>query len=870
MMEAKINLHKWSQFDIVKNGASLSAIQDVINQGTLSIHHRDRGGLLLTHLSSAYDRADFLEWLIVSKGMDLDSVDGKGRTALDAANSTKAGLTTKWIMEWKAKGLISRFMRHNYHRLLVTRRQQRLVGASIIIQAHYRGHSVRKHYSGTLLHRLEESHRFSVVWGWVQSVPEDSQTLGWSNIREKVSDMAHTEEFVYDDSHFDDTDEQLSKALEGALHIRDVECSSPSRSKMNDIESLIDQPLDPEGGLKTMDRSDNAQASWLNFQVTSYVVKFLKRGDPKYMSFFVRRMQQLAQGERSRILQKRLKGSQSTIYETIDKSNMITSNQLSLIVHMTPFFLRKNRAFAYYGRKRVAIWAKHKEVSRLMRLIGDSKSRSARQQMPESLVSDIQNDFSMPPAAHRKEVLLDVFGNVPMKVYDVGLHQIDEITLQDWAPKLHLITDEEHDIVEAEGTVLVLGRSGTRKTVCICNRMEYNRQKYGQGTFTQLFVARSKRLCRYVEIGAGAHKQSSFVTFDELIHNIETKLGDGKRSFVPSKRIDFQRFKRDFCSDRLFNDKEVGALVIWTVIRTFIKGSLEAFKSADRILSKHDFLRVETLGKNRCRVPAHHREFIYSEFLKYEQTKESLGLWDDSDRIHHLLLKLEASKNVAAFDQVRSSALMWMRFRITHNWSAWFFSRLAGREVCSWQAIRLKAIKEIRSCGYSLNSGSNSRCNVVPQKPKIVNVNFRSHAGVLDTAGAFLDFLFKYFPGSAKQLRKDRGLFQGSRPGVLHRVDEHQFKLLLSDKLKGTVVLCHDGSVHYWWGVLGNYRLVYGIKEAKGLEFKSVMLLNFFYELPSSLHKPWRNLLLGREGLDFELKHPLMGMQLKLLYTGIT
>ena len=41
----------------------------------------------------------------------------------------------------------------------------------------------------------------------------------------------------------------------------------------------------------------------------SHVVKFLKNGDQKYKSFFIRRMQQLANGDRSRILQKRLKGS---------------------------------------------------------------------------------------------------------------------------------------------------------------------------------------------------------------------------------------------------------------------------------------------------------------------------------------------------------------------------------------------------------------------------------------------------------------------------------------------------------------------------------------------------------------------------------
>lgn len=68
---------------------------------------------------------------------------------------------------------------------------------------------------------------------------------------------------------------------------------------------------------------------------------------------------------------------------------------------------------------------------------------------------------------------------------------------------------------------------------------------------------------------------------------------------------------------------------------------------------------------------------------------------------------------------------------------------------------------------------------------------------------------------------------------------------------------------------------VYGIREAKGLEFKSVMMLNFFCDLPPSPHqkdqKAWRNLLLNREGLDFEANYPLVGtQQLKLLYSDNT
>ena len=55
-----------------------------------------------------------------------------------------------------------------------------------------------------------------------------------------------------------------------------------------------------------------------------------------------------------------------------------------------------------------------------------------------------------------------------------------------------------------------------------------------------------------------------------------------------------------------------------------------------------------------------------------------------------------------------------------------------------------------------------------------------------------------------------------------------------------------------------------------GLEFKTVIILDFFAELPTALQKPWRNLLLGREGADFEVRYPLVETHLKLVYTAVT
>ena len=51
-------------------------------------------------------------------------------------------------------------------------------------------------------------------------------------------------------------------------------------------------------------------------------------------------------------------------------------------------------------------------------------------------------------------------------------------------------------------------------------------------------------------------------------------------------------------------------------------------------------------------------------------------------------------------------------------------------------------------------------------------------------------WIFKYFPGSAKQLKKDRGLFKGSRPGVLHKVNKKELAVFLSANSRAQSFSC--------------------------------------------------------------------------------
>ena len=317
-------------------------------------------------------------------------------------------------------------------------------------------------------------------------------------------------------------------------------------------------------------------------------------------------------------------------------------------------------------------------MSRLAKLIDDAKNRTARQQLPQDFVSELDADPTLRTAS-RGEVMLDALGNVPLKLYEVNFDDIDDITDTSWMPQMHL-TKEERDVVEAKGTILLLGRSGTGKTICISNRIEFDRQRLGHKlNFSQLFVARSSRLCRYVEgaVGGNARSTTTFATFDKLLNQLESSLSQGsKYSFSHSQRVDFHRFNKDFYPECNLQEK-ASALEVWKSIRTFLKGSIEAYQTTCGFLSKEYFVSGR-LGKNRCKLTSEQCVIAYDVFLQYQRWLKEESLWDDCDRILSLLRKIDfKTDDIAVYDE----QIKWSRIYV--DVSFMFFGTIYFSSCCT-------------------------------------------------------------------------------------------------------------------------------------------------------------------------------------------
>ena len=748
---------------------------------------------------------------------------------------------------------------------VVRRRMHKFSLGFVQLQALVRGKRTRK-MQIYLIERLQDLKSFRSVWkpclklvdGVIMAEPD------WAALRDKQAYIRRQE--VSQDDEMDETDRKLTAAMEDAMQTdqdADFDKADVDEEQAPDEASADNANGDHSSNSNSKVMKGPSSPAVTNFKrihLSGDVVKWLRQGDRKYKDFFIRRMKQLSSGERSRILAKRLVGSVETIYET---------------------YLEQKSGFRILWTEKddfLLVWyvAKHKNVSRLMQLIDDSKNRSERQRIAISDIEEFKEEGAVEQKKDKHHVFLDPLGNVPLKVYDVSTADIDEIAQENWTPGLHL-TEEERDVVETQGTVLLLGRSGTGKTVCICNRMELDRQKFNkQPSFSQLFVARSPRLCNYVKETIGAIAGCTFTTFDTVLTELEAKLPkveSVRDSFPESHQMTFRRFKQE-----VYNGGEnLDVLIAWTNIRSFIKGSIEAMQNPTYILAQEEYVSYEHFGKKRCRLPEAQREIAYRIFLKYQQRMHDEGLWDNCDRIVALLQRLQEAKtsDPDIFQEVKRSKIYVDEVQDYTQAECLLFFYLSGpgdlflagdpaQNVVKGVEFRFE---DIRSVGYYV---AGNRPDLIPQKPKIVNINFRSHAGILDAAAAILSQMFSVFPESAQQLENDDGLFQGPRPGIFHKVQTETIASLVAERLNGAVILTHDENVKKCQEMLGGYKLVYGIRAAKGLEFKSVIVLDFFSSLPNELQKPWREMLLGRAKSDFNMTFPEVEGQLKLLYTAVT
>ena len=375
---------------------------------------------------------------------------------------------------------------------------RRAVSAAKVIQAKYKAWLEFRTARTLVDNRLGERLNFLQVWGPLVMALAHHLTHQrpapqcWVTVRNSSFDFSRVFE-----KQEDETREAVLEATQSALNDKSLSHSvSPagngadqagvgSSSEEEDNGDGFDDDVD-KSTAREVEKVCDAQALD-NIMLTAESLKWYKHADPRHSMLFLRRLKQLAAGERSRILSKHLVGSKNfSIFETY-----LDQGRTALRILWTECRERS-------GLRAILVWyvSKHKHVSKYMVQIDEAAMRLNRQ--PSSARSLFQGDGGddVMLLLDGDTVLLDPMANTPLKIHEADIRQLASKECLDSLPLR--LTSAEKAIVEKSGSVLVLGRSGTGKTICIANKMTYDyRTSAREGR--QLFVCRSARVCGLVQ-----------------------------------------------------------------------------------------------------------------------------------------------------------------------------------------------------------------------------------------------------------------------------------------------------------------------------------------------------------------------------------
>lgn len=706
--------------------------------------------------------------------------------------------------------------------------------------------------------------RFTDVWKWpLTQIVTSRSARTWDDIKEDDST-----------SYREDVDEEYQQLIED----RELANMKGNAADAEAVESKL-RDLDEKGDADPTGWIDEAAHAFVPYEdedilqlpacdnviISENAKRWFekhKKRDSRYCRFFIKRLRQLADGERSRILQKRLEGGKHTIFETYleqkcalrvlwtecweSKDGEDDSTVEGTAEHGKAFTLAEKQKLLMHKRLSLFIWGveRHKDVSAKVAKIDASLKKLNR-----TLVTYHDLGFSG-TFFDGNTILINPVTNNPLKSYQLPRSEVGRLIESHYTPHLKM-TASENKIVRTNGTVCILGRSGTGKTVCISERMSRDRMTMAEqfDGFRQCMIARSERVRRWVvqqqknaerdptDVKYSIEK-STFAVLEDIIDHCRKELPwkpranghDGgepeetRRDFDPAARVDFTRFKEEFLGDALKGRKgygQINASVAWTQIKSFIKGSIEAVLRWDpefpqvvqkakicTPLTRKDYVDPSAgalISATRLKMGAKQRAEYYKVFEEYQQWLKRGSLWDDIDRLFDIfahqmdpreqILTTEFNRQDHQYhkmyvDEVQDFIQAEVAFMLMMSGPTSLF--LAGDNAQSVEEGVVFNFNQVKDVIFAVcNKGVAPKMGEFPTTEKNLLMNFRSHSGVLNIARDILVTMKKAYPDDIDDLAPDAGLCDGKKPYLIELEDENDLYTICK-KSPGIVVLTPD------------------------------------------------------------------------------
>ena len=331
----------------------------------------------------------------------------------------------------------------------------------------------------------------------------------------------------------------------------------------------------------------------------------------------------------------------------------------------------------------------------------------------------------------------------------------------------------------------------------------------------------------------------------------------GKENEVPTEKRKEQKRQRDLRREityKVFQGKiwpkmltsskekiEFHPTLVWTEIKSFIKGSAEALLSSNGVLSEDDY---KSLGKKKASNFTADRNMIYRLFRIYQRVRHEKGLFDEADLVFNIHQRLQKIPKWTVHEfyvdetQDFTQAELSLLIRCCRFPNEMFFTGDTAQSIMRGIAFRFEDLKSLFHHAKEAAGVIDHRLQLrVPKKLYQLTYNYRSHAGILHLASSVVELLLHHFPESFDRLKKDEGLFDGPRPVLIESCSPSDLALLLEGNQRQSsriefgahqVVLVASNEARNKLPDELQQALVMTIYEAKGLEFDDVLIYNFF------------------------------------------
>ena len=319
-----------------------------------------------------------------------------------------------------------------------------------------------------------------------------------------------------------------------------------------------------------------------------------------------------------------------------------------------------------------------------------------------------------------------------------------------------------------------------------------------------------------------------------------------------SFEVDYEYFAIHFWP-KIVAKTHHNAIVIWTEIASYIKGSAESHKYPGWYLPKNTYL---AMGRKKSLLSLEDKSTIWELFIEYERWKVRMGAYDFQDIVNYQLyfINLNGYRGIPIHymmvDEVQdlTHCTLLLVAKVTEQ--SLFFSGDTAQTIAKGVGFRFCDLRSL----FFHDEGLKVHTPVVKQ----LTVNFRSHGRILALANSVVSLIEAMFPETIDKLAKENSSIEGPKPMILTGNSMNELFLLLfgtqSQAKPDPSGLLTRPPIEFGCDQVIIVRsqedkdrlpselkgaLCLTVYEVKGLEFDDVLLYNFFAgsEVPES---QWR------------------------------